>query len=556
MPWRRQSYEVLPALSVRGRQLRHYLRVVTGAWMLGVVWMVCVSGAQMKNFAEMLGFEDIHFGILGALPFIATFGQVVASVLIEQTGLRKFQFLHCGTVHRLLWVALAAVPLALSIPSGGAVLATLAILAISWFAASLSTPAWLTWMGDLIPRRIRGRYFAARIRWTEPIRIVVVIAVGVLLDAATVEGAPMTAAAQPRLLYVICGLFVVGALFGAGDILAFRSLRDVMPSRDNLPPVFRVDVPRPTRPSPLRLAGYGLRAGGSLVRQTLVEPLGDAVFRHYVLYGMTITFVTSVGMWFFWRNAMDNLGFSMLAANVLFLIVSPVSGIVAAQVWGRLIDRWGRRPILIIATMGTVLSIIPWFLIARHTPHPAFVESAANWLAGLVGPLVGRSDWVWVTADTPAGAYLGAVCAAALGGWFWTGVGLAQTGIMLGFSDGQGRSKFVAASAVLMSLGGVVGGIVGGSVAQSLQFLQAEPIVVGPFLWNNWHATFLLSGVFRIAAIGWLIGMPDPGAGRVRDMLRTMRGNVYNAVAPRLFYPIRVFGWGRRRPGRDRSQDS
>ena len=35
MSWRRKSFDVLPALSVRGQPLRSSLRLVTAAWMLG-----------------------------------------------------------------------------------------------------------------------------------------------------------------------------------------------------------------------------------------------------------------------------------------------------------------------------------------------------------------------------------------------------------------------------------------------------------------------------------------------------------------------------------------
>ena len=44
----------------------------------------------------MLGFNDLAFGILGAIPFLATFGQLFATILMEQTGLRTVFHHHCG----------------------------------------------------------------------------------------------------------------------------------------------------------------------------------------------------------------------------------------------------------------------------------------------------------------------------------------------------------------------------------------------------------------------------------------------------------------------------
>ena len=101
MSWRTHSYEDVPALSIHGRHLRAAMRTGTLAWMFGIVWLACVSGSHVKVFARMLGFNDFAFGLMAAVPFLANFAQIVASVLIERTGLLKYQFLQCATLHRL-----------------------------------------------------------------------------------------------------------------------------------------------------------------------------------------------------------------------------------------------------------------------------------------------------------------------------------------------------------------------------------------------------------------------------------------------------------------------
>jgi MFS family permease len=437
-------------------------------------------------------------------------------------------------------------------PSRAAVAAMLVVLAVSWILNALAAPAFMTWMGDLIPRRIRGRYLAFRSRVSQVIRLLVVVALGVLLDAVISSGAPETAAAQPVLLWVICGIFVVAGVFGVVDILLFRRIRELRPSTRAAPaPAVSIVVPPPSARTPLRVAAFGGRYLASAVRQLLLDPLRDRLFRRYVCYGATIAFAMTVGGWYYWLNALENLGYSKLGANVVFLGVGAVSGILAASGWGRLIDRWGRRPVLMIATFGTMFSAMPWFFLTRHTPAPAFLVSWLNFLSRQVGAVVGRGDWLWVTADTPLGAYLGGAVACTIGGACWSGVNLAQVGVTLGFADGSGRSKYVAASAVLISIGGVLGGVVGGTVAQSLSHFhhQANPVVLGPFAWNNWHATFALSILSRVAGVMWLFGMEDPGAVRLRHVARVWRANAYNAVSTRMFYPLRVFGW--RRSGRN-----
>lgn len=563
MSWRSRTYDELPALAVRREELRRSLRITTIAWLYGVVWMTCTMGSHVNLFARMLGFTNEQFGYLTAIPYIGNLGQLLASIQIERTGLKKYQFLFCGTAHRLLWCAVGLIPLVFVLPSSYAVWAMILILLASAFFNALSTPAWMTWMGDLIPKRVRGRYFANRALYCRPIQILVAIGLGVLLDLVTVhkEGvAPDVAADQPVLLWTICAIFVVAGVFGMIDILVFVRVREVLPTGQGpRPPAVRLDHLGPVPGDLPGKVGYAARATVSFVWQMLLEPLvRDRVFRHYVGYGTTLQFAMALPGFFFWRNGMENLGFSNLAMNVLFLVISPVLGLIGAQIWGRLIDRWGRRPVLFLATCLVTVSSLPWFFAYREMGAPAWVVEAGNWVYDLVAHTwMGRPAEPIFTAQTPANAYFCAILSTLMGGIGWTGIALAQTAVVLGFSDGRGRSKYVAASAVLSSVGGLLGGMAGGFVAHGLEYFahNAHPLIVGPFAWNNWHATFALSMLFRFLSLLWLIHMPDPGSRHVRDLIRGLGDGLTTTAANWLLAPLRIFGWGRGEDARDRGRD-
>ncbi len=529
MSWRKKSYDELPALSVRRHELRRSMRLVTAAWMFGVVWMSCVSGSQFITFARMMGLEDFGFGVLQALPFIATFGQFFAAILIERTGLRKFQFMTCATFGRSLWMLLAVIPFVLPIPSKAAVWAMMSILLVIYFMDALASPAWLTWMGYLIPRRIRGRYFAVRAQITQVVQIIVVIAVGILVDAMTVQGASETQPwLQPGLLYTICGILAVSSLFGMADILLFRNIREVMP------PAYVAN----TAP----------------VLQMLLEPLKDRVFRNYVAYGAAFTFTTTIGAMFFWRTATEVLHFSKLATNVMFLVIVPVTGIMVSHWWGRMIDRWGRRPVLILGGVGTAVGTGSWLLASPNFSCPDFILGGGNVVAGWVGGFFGHPHWAWFDPRTPVTAYLIVLVGTIVSGIAWSGVALAQTGVILGFSDGKGKSASVAAASVLISIGGAAGALIGGMLSEAMQTLHDHPLTAGPFVWNNWHILFAVAVVGRLLSLLLLRGMPDPGAASTRDLLRYMRSNISNNILSMAFYPLRIFGWRRWSEGRDRGE--
>jgi len=528
MWWRRRSFEVLPALRVGGKPLRRSLRLVTMAWMLGVVWMSCISGSQWTLFQRLLGFSNMHFGLIMGIGWAVYLGQVISAYAVERTGIRKYQFIVYASIYRFLWLAIAAVPFIFN-PGPTAATAFVVVYAIGAFLAHMSMPPWLNWMGDIIPRRVRGRYFANRRVLTIPIQVLAVIATGLVLDWATVKQAPDTPInieTQPYLLPVICAIFAIGAFFGLADVLLFLRMREVAsPPLATRPPRHGASLPR------------AFAAAAAAPFRAVGQAIGDRDFDHYAGFAFTIAFAMTVAGPFWARNTLENLGYSKLSNNVVFMVCTSLSAMLVAKLWGKLIDRWGRRPVMIMATVGVVFSPAGWFLI------PA---GSSMRVAVIIG---------------------GLTCS--LGGVMWGGLELARFNLLLDISQGAARSRYIAAAAVFSAAGGLLGGFAGGWLADSLDYLQCDigtPLRVGPFLWNNWHITFLVSALFRALAVLWLINMPDRGSRPLRHVMRHIWVSAYTSALPRAFawrwrafrrgdggqhrllWPLRLI----LRPGRDR----
>jgi len=209
------------------------MRLVTAGWVMGIIWMLAVTGSRLNVFARMLGFNDFHFGMITAVTFLATLAQLFATIAVERSGLKKYQFLIFASISRMLWIVIAAIPFFFPVPSPAAVWTMLALVLVSHVMMSLALPAWWTWMGDLLPRRIRGQYFAVRNIISHLVRIPVVVALGLLLDNVT-RGDPsggaavITAAGQPVLLWCVCGVFALAGVLGTIDILMFFGIREVV----------------------------------------------------------------------------------------------------------------------------------------------------------------------------------------------------------------------------------------------------------------------------------------------------------------------------------------
>ncbi|HHH76352.1 MAG TPA: hypothetical protein ENL03_04940, partial [Phycisphaerae bacterium] len=294
-------------------------------------------------------------------------------------------------------------------------------------------------MGDLIPRRIRGRFFAMRTMITQAIKIPFVIILAIYLSTITVDG-EMTALNQPVLLWALCGVFAVAAICGMLDSLLFYSVREVLPRRGG-EQRRRAVYFRPQQSGESRL-DYLWHYFVAWFNQWMVQPMQkDKVFRQYVLYGATITFAMTVAAQYFWRHMLENLKIGFVGTDILFMVFGPLIGLLSARVWGKLVDLWGRRPVLIVGTFCTVISITPYFLSSRLTPNPQFIVDACNSIAGSFGYLIdlvglgGKIDtngWGATFTGAPVGAWLVMSISLLFGATGWTGIMMAQTNIILG----------------------------------------------------------------------------------------------------------------------------
>lgn len=502
--WRARSYDVLPALRVRGPELRNSLRTVTMAWMFGSIWWVAIGPATMVALGNLAGFNDFHWGLLAALTYAATPAQIPSSYLIERTGLRKQPFLYISGIQRLLWVFVGLMPLALFAFSSTTVIwMTMAIIFASWVFAHGAWPVWATWMSDLIPPRIRGRYFARRNAYCILVQIAAAIAFGAILDAATNSRAPNTVANQPVLVWALLGIFIVAGAFGLVDPLLFRRIRELA---------------RPASRERLSL------------RQIFSEPLSNPQFVHYVASTATLTFSIALVAGFFAVTCRNFLNLDNVTTNFLLLACGPIGAVVSSRLWGHIIDHYGLRAVLLLATGASALTVWAWLLVPFNRPSaadPAFWDFLRHWAPLLV-------------PHNPPGVLTVAVLATVLfldGMVTLSGIPLAQFNMLLSFSDKGGRSTYVAASGVLVAIAGLLGGLTGGQVAQWIRHFRWE---IGPFVLVNYHLMFLASGVIRLGSLGWLAGMADPGGKPLRKLFRDLPALVARGMAGMAFLPAEL----------------
>lgn len=454
---------------------------MTIAWVFGAVWVTAVSGAPLAMFAQSLGCSRFEFGVLSALPFMASLLTLVSSVVIEHTGQRKRLFFLGHYFQRFMWIAIALVPVWLlnrfgPSNSGFAVGAFLLLVLLMHSGQAMGGPAWVSWMADIVPTRIRGRYFSRRRQWGIVSAIPAAVIVGWVVDRYAGIGMP-----TDQVLRVCGWIFIVASVFGVLDIAMFHFVPAV-----------------PMAP----------KRGAHLFR-SLAGPLRNKQYLWFAGFVATLTFAVSFMGQFVTLYVIEEVKVNGKGTQLMLLVAPMVAQLLVLPLWGRAVDRMGKRPVLKLATFGFAPIAIGW----------CFLTHGNVWLGYALS---------------------------ALGAAFYTGVEIANFNFvmqMAGSGDDEGEergSSYVAVNTVIINIAGCLGGLASGAIAETLKYMNWQPIAAMRAL-NYYDVLFILSGVLRLAAVVVFIPhMHEPAAKRGRDTLRFMTANIYSNVYNLVLLPVRV----------------
>ena len=169
--------------------------------------MVGIGETYLAVFVLAIGLGEITSGLISTVPLvIGSFLQLVAPWVIHRLGSNRRWLVLCAAVQSLAFVPLVIGALAGAMP----VWLVFAVASVYWAASLGCGPAWNTWMGTIVPPRLRANYFARRSRASQLATLLGFLAGGMLLQIATPAGYELSAFA---ILFLIAGAcrFVSGS---------------------------------------------------------------------------------------------------------------------------------------------------------------------------------------------------------------------------------------------------------------------------------------------------------------------------------------------------------
>ena len=386
-------------------------------------------------------------GLLSAMPFAANFLQIFAAPFFSRWRPPKTVTVLAATLHMFTWIALAM--LLGVIPRDRPDLA--ANWLIGWFFisscfAAVAGVAWNAWIQEWVPARVRGKYFGRRNRLLQISLLSFLLVAGWVLA---------------RWDYAIAAFQAV--IVGAVVLRVFSIYWQwSSPTRAH----------RPMEAAVLSLGGQ------------IKVLAGSASLLWFIAFGAVWSFAANCFGPFYHVFMFEPLKLSAFDVGLLSA-ASALGGALSLPAWGRLLDRYGNRPVMAMSLLVWQVVNLLWCLLTPDSRTMVYV--------------------IWALGGMTS---MGAIASA--------GFVLGQFTILLRLIPLEAKSLAIGLNLAVTSLAAAVAPIIGGMVLDRALRHWADPMAV-------YHACFLVQPVIAMAGCLLLLKVHEPRASSLTMVFGAMR---------------------------------
>lgn len=290
---------------------------------------LCPVGIE---FARELGGSGFHVGILGAIPTGMLFLQFVSAVIANHLTYRRGLWMAVSIVQRLILLPVAIGPLLF--PQTAPVVWLWTFIGLSTLNYGLihfSSPLWMSWMGDYLPRIGLSRYWGVRHLWMQWAGAASLLFASFLMEEYS-----------DRIQTAFAIIIVIASVLGVIDILMFLPVPE--------PPVTKIAETR--------------------ILKVLPEPFRNRDFRSFITFMSFWHFAAMVGAPFISLFLLAEVGMSLSKLLLLWVFCWAGGAVCSARI-GTLVERFGHRPVLILCTLLKSTNMLALILVPNN-PDLAF----------------------------------------------------------------------------------------------------------------------------------------------------------------------------------------
>jgi MFS family permease len=173
--------DITPATPARPDQKLRARALWISSFEGGIAWVwIALQQVFYIPYLMALGASDLQIGLGSSLPALCGgLIQLATPWALARFGTRKGIVVTMAFTQGLMYVPLG---LMWFLPEQPRIWGAIAAFSVSTLAGGIHGPAWVDWMGDLVPRRMRGKYFGVRQRVFSTIQLAISVGGALLLD--------------------------------------------------------------------------------------------------------------------------------------------------------------------------------------------------------------------------------------------------------------------------------------------------------------------------------------------------------------------------------------
>ncbi|MHB9110381.1 MAG: MFS transporter [Armatimonadota bacterium] len=422
--------------------------------MLGSIYGASVGGMFLIGYALKLGATNAQIGLMSTIPMLFVGIQLWASHMVESGVSRRLLTLIGSLGNVLGWVFIIMIPyVAKDAPPIVKVSALIAIITLVTINAYVSGNARGSWVGDLIPSNFRGTFFGRLTMYGGIIGTAFALIEGWFLDVVKSQG-----------ITAFSILFAFGVVVGLINALLFMPQADV----------------------PIERAAKEKGAFRGYVRDTFANKALIAVMIYALLWSLQSIAGPFYNTYMIRSVEEDGLGMPFLGIGIVNAMVT-FTMLFFSPFWGRMVDRYGCRPILVLCTFGIAPFPLMWL---------AIPPGHATMVYALVGPLN------------------------LLGGFLIAGISVALSTLIYKVTPSAGRSVQFALYSIIVTIAAAPMPYLGGYLTDKLREILP---------WADLRVTFFAAMPFVIAAAFVARYIKEPDSRGTVELVRDLPAH----LAPR-----------------------
>lgn len=310
---------------------------------LSAIYGSTTGGMFVIGYALKLGATNAQIGLLSTVPMFCVVVQLLASRLVEHGISRRRLAIATSTLSVAGWSLVAMLPAyTIGASCHTRIVALLGVLVIITLFGQVASNARASWVADIIPPRVRGNFFGRMTMYAGIVGAAFAVIGGAFLDHVKHAG-----------LSAFTWVFLFGMACGLLSTLLF---------------VPQVDVPATRTRATERFA--------RMVRATFRNRALMVVMLYAVVWSLQNIAAPFYPTYLLRDLRMSYLGFSLVS------VVGTILVLVSSPFWGRVVDRYGCRPVLIACTLAVAPLPLVWTVL--NTAHRVYIAiPITNLIGGL-----------------------------------------------------------------------------------------------------------------------------------------------------------------------------